>query len=224
VAGLFALQQENTVMFHRIETHVTRFAAGLALLGGLGLIFATLVTCVSIILKMLRRLADMFFDSAAVGEALPWLRSILGEEELVTYGVGFALFAALPWVMLRKGHIKIDLFQPVFGERFNRVLDLLGDIALATLAYLILTRQWFLVFKPARRKQEPMIDLLTSGDFSGALARLNDADESQVLGLPLWPTYIAAELCVAAFFVVALFCVWRSARALRAPALGNSNA
>lgn len=82
-------------MFDRIETHITRFAAGLAILGGLGLIVATLITCISIILKVLRRLADAFFDSAAVVEAAPWLRSILGEEELVTYGVGLALFAAL---------------------------------------------------------------------------------------------------------------------------------
>lgn len=204
-------------MFDRIETHITRFAAGLAILGGFGLIAATLVTCISIVLKMLRRLADMFFDSAAVGEALPWLRSILGEEELVTYGVGFALFTALPWVMICKGHIKIELFRSVFGSRLNRMLDLLGDLVLATLAYLILTRQWGLVFKPARRKQEPMSDLLMSGDLVGAFSRLNDAEESQILGLPLWPTYIAAEFCVIVFFIVALFCVWRSARALWNP-------
>lgn len=208
-------------MFDRIETYVTRLAASLALIGGLGLIFATGITCISIILKMLRRVADAFFDSAAVGEALPLLRSVLGEEELVTYGVGFALFAALPWVMIQKGHIKIELFQPVFGERLNRVLDLVGDIVLATLAYLIMTRQWFLVIKPARRNQEPFMELFLSGDFAGALSRLNDAEESQILGLPLWPTYIAAEICVIAFFIVAMFCVWRSARALLDPASGQ---
>lgn len=201
-------------MFHRIETLMTRAAAGLALLGGLGLIFATVVTCVSILLKLARRIADSLFDAAAVAATVPWLRPVLGEEELVTFGVGFALFAALPWVMIRKGHIRIELFEPVFGLRMNRVLDLLGDAILAGLAYLILTRQWFLVFKPARRSQEPMGELLLSGDFAGALSRLNDADESQILGLPLWPTYLVAELCVIAFFVVALFCVWRSARAV----------
>lgn len=202
------------MMFHRIEAFMTRAAAALALLGGLGLIFATVVTCVSILLKLARRIADGLFDSIALAEAVPWLRPVLGEEELVTFGVGFALFAALPWVMIRKGHIRIELFEPMFGLRMNRVLDLLGDAILAGLAYLILTRQWFLVFKPARRSQEPMTELLLSGDFAGALSRLNDADESQILGLPLWPTYLVAELCVIAFFVVALFCVWRSARAV----------
>ena len=201
-------------MFERTERLLTGFASGLALLGGLGLIFATIVTCISIILKLARRILDNFFESASVGEAAPWLRSILGEEELVTYGVGFALFAALPWVMVRKGHIKVDLFKPVFGDRLNKVLDLVGDIILAVLAYLILTRQWTLVFQPARRNQDSMGDLLLSGEVAEALGRLNDREESQILGIPLWPTYVVAELCVLAFLVVALFCVWRSARAL----------
>ncbi len=207
-------------MFTRLEVAMTRFAAGLALIGGLGLILATVITCVSILLKMARRIADSIAPSASVGEALPWLRAILGEEELVTLGVGFALFAALPWVMINRGHITIDLFQPVFGDRLNKVLDLLGDVVLATLAYLIFTRQWFLVFRPARRQQEPMGDLLMQGDFAGAMNRLNDADVSQILGLPLWPTYVVAQICVLAFLIVALFCVWRSARALLTPVAG----
>ena len=204
-------------MFDRIETWITRFAAGLAILGGMGLIVATIITCVSILLKLARRLADRVFDSAAVGEALPWLRSVLGEEELVTLGVGFALFAALPWVMIARGHIRIDIFKPLFGDRLNRVLDLAGDVSLAGLAYLILTRQWGLIVKPARRSQDPFLDLVFAGDTGSALARLNTAEESQILGLPLWPSYVIAEICIAAFFVVAVFCVWRSARALVSP-------
>ena len=204
-------------MFHRIENWMTRFAAGLAILGGLGLIFATILTCISILLKLARRIADRVFDSAAVADATPWLRAILGEEELVTFGVGFALFAALPWVMIGRGHIRIDLFKPLFGNRLNRILDLLSDVILAVLAALILTRQWELIVKPARRGQDPFLDLLRAGDTEAAADRLNTAEESQILGLPLWPSYVVAELCVAAFFLVALFCVWRSARALTAP-------
>ena len=193
---------------------MNRFAAGLALLGGAGLIFATVLTCVSIILKMVRRGADAMFGASWVADTLPWLRAILGEEELVTFGVGFALFAALPWVMIQRGHIKVDLFEPLFGDRLNRVLDLLGDLAFATLAYLILTRQWFLIFKKARGSKEPLGNLILQGDFSQAASRIRDAQESQILGVPLWPTYIIAELCVIAFFVIACFCVLRSVRAL----------
>ena len=193
-------------MFDRIETLLTRAAAALAVLGGLGLIFATLVTCASILAKLLGRL---------LGPSAPdWARPILGEEELVTMGVGFALFAALPWVMIRRGHIRVDLFQPLFGGTLNRALDLLGDLALAALAWLILTRQWFLIFRGPRRSEAPLLEEALAGNWAAFGARLRDGQESQVLGLPLWPTYIVAELCVLAFFAVACFCVLRSGRAL----------
>ena len=201
-------------MFECIERTAIRLSAGLALIGGLGLIFATLITCVSIIMKLIRRVLDLLFDPAVVGEMVTWLHAILGEEELVTYGVGLALFAALPWAMIQRGHIKIDLFEPVFGARFNKVLDLIGDIILASLAYLIMTRQWFLLFKKPRGSKEPLINLLLQGDFAQIADRVRTSQESQILGLPLWPTYVVAEICVIVFFLVACFCVWRSARAL----------
>ena len=201
-------------VFERTERAITRFATVVALVGGLGLLFATAVTCLSIILKLIRRLLDTVFGAEVVGDALPWLHAILGEEEMVSYGVGLALFAALPWVMLKKGHIKVDIFEPVFGYRFNQLLDLIGDIALAALAYLIMTRQWFLIFKKARGSKEPLGDLLLQGDFAQAADRIRTSQESQILGLPLWPTYVIAELCIAAFFATACFCVWRSARIL----------
>ncbi|MEN8893356.1 TRAP transporter small permease subunit [Planktotalea arctica] len=204
-------------LFMRFERAMIRFSAGLALLGGAGLIFAVLLTCVSILLKLAGRLFEALFGAQWVVETLPWLRAILGEEELVSLGVAFALFAALPWVMIQRGHIKVNLFEPVFNARFNKLLDLLGDLTLAILAYLIMTRQWFLIFKKARGSNEPFVDILLQGDLEQIASRLRDAQESQILGLPLWPTYIIAELCVIAFFAVACFCVLRSARALAAP-------
>jgi len=199
--------------FDRTEHWIEKLAAGLAIAGGLGLIFATLATCVSIILRLCRRLLENFVDSATLDGPLTWVRPILGEEELVTYGVGLALFAALPWVMIKRGHIKIDLFEPAFGRRFNHFLDLLGDLILAALAYLIMTRQWFLIFKTTRGSKEPALNLLLKGDFAQAGNLMRTSQESQILGVPLWPTYIVAEFCIAVFFVVACFCVLRSARA-----------
>lgn len=202
------------IRFERIEHAVTRFAAALALIGGMGLIFATIVTCTSIILKLLGRLLSNIFGSTTIAETLPWMRSILGEEELVTYGVGSALFAALPWVMIQRGHIKIDLFMPLFGRRFNRVLDLVGDAILAALAYLIMTRQWYLIVKKPRGSKESFGDLLFQGNFAEAISQVKTRQLSQILEIPLWPTYIVAEICVVAFFAAACFCVWRSGREL----------
>lgn len=201
-------------MFDRIERTVSRLSTTSALVGGMGLLFATVLTCISIILKLIRRGLDAVFGPTNIPETLLWVRPILGEEELVQWGVGFALFAALPYVMFQRGHIKVDLFEPFFGTLGNRILAFAGDVLFAVIAYLILTRQWFLMFKKARGDDPKWIELFFTGDWSEIADRLRDNQESQVLGLKLWPGYLIAEICVAIFFVVALFCVWRSARTL----------
>lgn len=198
-------------MFARLDTFVQRLCIGVAVTGGLGLLAATLVTCLSILMKLARRAME---NIGWTPDALDWLRPILGEEELVQYGVALALFAALPYVVYAKGHITIDLFKPTFGTRFNRLLDLLGDIALAALAYLLFTRQWTLLFKPARRNDRPWLTEFLTGNWAEILDRLKDRPESQILGIKLWPTYLIAELLTALFFAVALFCIARSTRAL----------
>ena len=104
-------------MFAVLDRWMERGAAAIALFRGLGLILAISVTCLSVVLKLVRRSLD-----AALGrylETVPWggIRPVLGEEELVSFAVGFALFAALPWVMLKRGHFRIDLVEPWFGGR-----------------------------------------------------------------------------------------------------------
>ena len=108
--------------FARLEQAVERLCIWVAVAGGLGLLAATVVTCVSILLKLLRRTLDAANLNIA---ALENVRPILGEEEIVQYGVALALFAALPYVMFAKGHITVDLFKSAFGARLNHLLDLL---------------------------------------------------------------------------------------------------
>ena len=205
-------------MFDRIERVLTRASAALAILGGAGLILATLVTCLSILSKLAGRAVVALTDG--VPDGLSWLGPILGEEEIVSFAVGFAVFAALPWVMITRGHIRVDLFRPVFGDRLNRLLDLVADAAMALVAWLILTRQWAQIIRPARRSEEPFLSELLAGNWGAWSDRLRAAQESQILGVKLWPTYVVAEVCVLAFFIVALFCVWRSARSLVRPVAG----
>lgn len=199
-------------MFDRLDKAIHDLSVTVAIIGGMGLIVATLVTCISILLKLSRRGLDVV---GWTPEALAWVRPILGEEELVQYGVGFALFAALPYVVYSKGHITVDLFSNVFGARLNRVLDLMGDAVLCALAYLLFTRQWTLLFKPARGDDPLWLNEVMTGNWLEIADRLRDRQESQILGLKLWPTYLVAELLTAVFFVVAVFCVVRSVRALR---------
>ncbi len=200
--------------FIRIETFFDRVAVTIAFVGGLGLLFATATTCISIILKLIRRVLDATASEYLDTEIWSSIRPILGEEELVQYGVAFALFSVLPLVMIRRKHIKVNLFEPRFGERTNRLLDLIGDVAFAAIAYLIMTRQWGLIFSKPRRNQDTTLQSLLQGDFSAIADRMRTTQETQILGLPLWPFYLIAEICIVLFFIVALFCVLRSLREL----------
>lgn len=205
-------------VFVRFERWIDRLCLAVALIGGFGLIFATVVTCVSIILKLARRAIDAVFGAVNAPEALDWIAPILGEEELVQFGVGFALFAALPYVMWHRGHIKVDLFERWFGSFTNRVLDVLGDVIFLIIAYLLMTRQWSLIFKKARRDEPLWGELLFTGNWSGIADRLRDSQESQIIGIKLWPTYVVAETFTVIFFVVAVACVLRGLFGLFRPA------
>ena len=201
--------------FASAERLVQQLARALAVLGGLGLLAAIAVTCVSILGKLCNRLLNAVFGADAAPAWLAWAKPILGEEELVQYAVGLALFASLPWLTLQQGHITINLLQNKFSRAVNRLLDLLGNLIFCAVIYMMMTQQWFLIFKKARAGEPALAELLLRADFAGTAARLRTHDESQILGLKLLPLYTAAEVCVIFLFAVSVFCVLRSARALR---------
>ncbi len=195
-----------------MERFVRRSAKFLACLGALGLIFAGLLTGLSILLRLIRRMIDALLGTAFAAEHAPWIGSILGEEELVSLGVGAALFAALPLVTLERKHLRINLLKPIFHKKVNALLDLLSDLAFAFIAYLILTRQWFLLYKkPGRDLEHGAFEHLFRGDVDAFLDGLWLEPESQIIGFPLWPTYLVAEVAVFLFFLCACLCVVQSA-------------
>lgn len=200
-------------MFSAVEKILQRLTRLAAIAGGAGLLFAVGVTCASIFGKLLRRLLNAALDGG--DSSLPsWIGPILGEEELVQYAVGIALFAALPWLTLQKGHIGVDLLKDFLGEKTNRLLDFLGQFFFAGIVYLIMTQQWFLIFYKTRHGQDGLAQLLFDGDWAEFSERLRRADESQILGIPLWPMYAAAEACVVLLFIVSVFCLLRGGRDL----------
>ena len=200
--------------YQKLDRLTSRICAFTAILGGVGLIFAILVTCVSIVLKLVRRSLDGTLGHIMTSDAWAFIRPILGEEELVKYGVGLALFAALPWAAYNRVHVRVDLLEPMLGKGVNRTLDLIGDLLFAAFAYLVLTRQWYKIFSKPRRGRETELDLLFLGDLAGFWSRLRTADETQILAIKFWPLYSVAEFFVLIFLIVTIFCVYRSTRAL----------
>jgi len=120
-----------TGLYDRTDRLVAKLCQVIAITGGLGLIFAIVITCASIFLKLMRRLLDATLGSFLNSDYWSFIRPILGEEELVQYAVGFALFSALPWAMYARAHIKIDLLESVLCPLMNKVFNLIGDLIFA---------------------------------------------------------------------------------------------
>jgi len=116
------------------------------------------------------------------------LRPIPGDFELVEAGVGFAVFAALPYCHWMRGHARVDLFKPAFGHRLNRLLDALIDLAILGVALLI---TWRLTL--------------------GMLDKRSFFETTFILQFEVWRAYALGLVGSVVFCVVAL---WRAVETL----------
>lgn len=150
----------------RIVTGLARF---LAILGGLALVAVTLTTVTSI-----------------TGRAFIWagLRPIPGDFEILEAGVGFAIFAFLPWCQLNRGHAMVDVFTTFFSGQVNRVIDLISEILLSLVIILITWRLWF-----------------------GLQDKINYRETTFILQFPLsWP-YMACMAAACVAVIVSIYMV-----------------
>lgn len=88
-------------------------ARGLAIAGGLVLMAMVAMVVVSI-----------------AGRTLLWagLRPITGDYELVSIGMGFAVFAFMPWAHLQRGHALVSLVTDSFSSRVNSIIIVITDL------------------------------------------------------------------------------------------------
>ncbi len=107
-------------------THL--LAKTMALAGGVVLIAMVIMVVVSVI-----------------GRALLWagLRPITGDYELVTVGMGFAVFAFMPWTHLTRGHALVSLVTDRFGDRLNALILIITDLLMVVAAGFIAWRLYF---------------------------------------------------------------------------------
>lgn len=162
-------------MFDTLEKTVGFLARAMAILGGIVLIVLVAITCASI-----------------VGRSLTFigLNQVNGDYELVELGVGFAVFAFLPWTQFSKGHARVDLFESAFARWQNLLSDLVSDLLLLAIALVGGYRLWL-----------------------GMLDKLNYGETTFILQFPIWQAYATGVLGMAVFAIVAAFCVLRSLRA-----------
>ncbi len=164
-----------------MKAAVERLAVWTAMAGGLVLVALVATTCVSIAGRAL----------SGIG-----LGPIPGDYELVEIGIGFAVFAALPWCHLNRGHATVELFTPLFGRRLNLLLDALIDLAVLATAGLL---TWRLAV--------------------GMLDKKAYFETTFILGIETWQGYALGMAGAAAFCIVAL---WRAGDSLaRLPGIGR---
>lgn len=163
------------VMFSRLAESVARF---MALAGGLLLLVIVVLTCVSIIGRAL------FSAGICCGP----IRGIYDYSEI---GVGAAIFAFLPWCQIRTAHASVDLFKSAMPDVMNRVLNLVIDLGMLVLAFLITHRLWL-----------------------GLLDKKRYGETTLIANVPVWIGYAACFVGAVGFVAVTVFCVVRSARRL----------
>jgi TRAP-type C4-dicarboxylate transport system permease small subunit len=128
---------------------------------------------------------------SVVGRAFIWagLGSIAGDYELVEAGVGFAIFAFLPWTHLIRGHAVVSIFTDFFSARANAWIMVVSDTLMLAIAAFIAWRHWL-----------------------GTVDKFNYGETTLLLRMPLWWAYAAGLVGAAALVIVAAYVFARSVR------------
>lgn len=153
-------------VLQRLHMATHRLALGMALLGGLVLLLLVLLTTLSILGREL----------AALSLLSEWLGPVPGDYELIELGMGFAIFAFLPWAHWSDSHASVDLLAPFLGNWGNHLAHCVRDALMAALALLLARQLWL-----------------------GMLDKQSYQETSFILQVPLWWGYAAALLGAAVF-------------------------
>ncbi len=156
---------------------VERIARWMALAGGLVLVAITVITCVSII-----------------GRALipAGLGPIPGDYELIEAGVGFAVFAFLPWCQINRGHAAVDLFTNFLSEGVNRWIELITEVIMGIAVYVIAVQL-----------------------FRGLLDKISNHESTFILQFPVWWAYAAALFAALVACIIAAWMIYVRIREVR---------
>jgi TRAP-type C4-dicarboxylate transport system permease small subunit len=160
-------------MYPTVEKAAFGLARAMAALGGTALVVILVLVCLSV-------------TGRAIG-----LGPVRGDFEWVEMGVGFAIFAFLPWAQINGAHARVDLFASFFGKRLNHLLDVFADVLMAVVASGLAWRLWL-----------------------GLLDKHRYGETTFIVQFPLWIGYAAGMLGAVLFAVVSVFTVWRSLRIL----------
>lgn len=165
---------------------VERLAHGMALLGGVALTMLILLTCLSVMGRVLNGMLHNWIGAIAPNFA-QWaldlgIGPIYGDFEIVEAGVAFAIFAFLPLCQLTSGHAVVDIFTSQFSSRVNRLLLMLAEAVFAAVLVLIAVQL-----------------------FGGMLAKQRFGENTFILQFPVWWGYAASLVAAVLAAFVGLY-------------------
>lgn len=134
--------------------------------------------------------------TSVIGRTLMWagLRPIAGDYEIVEAGVLFAIFAFMPWCHLVRGHAIVGVVTDHLSARVNVVIELFMDVLMLAVAIFIAWRHW-----------------------AGMMDKFSYQETTFILRMPIWWSYAGGMVGAAAFVIVAIYVVARSAKAAVSP-------
>lgn len=148
-------------------------ARTMAIVGGMVLSLLIILTCLSIIGRLLNgAFHSDLMQAVAPGFAdwmITWVGPINGDFELVEAGVAFAIFAFLPLCQITAGHASVDVVANAFPRSVKRFLRMLTELLFAAALVLI-----------AWRLSE------------GTLSKYNNGETSFLLEFPVWWAFAAS--------------------------------
>ncbi len=162
-------------------------ARTLAIIGGIVLSALILLTCISILGRLLNGLFHGdFMNSVAPGFA-EWalglgIGPVNGDFELVEAGVAFAIFCFLPLCQITAGHASVDILANSFSKSVNRFLRMVTEVVFAGVLVLI---TWKL------------------GD--GMLSKREYGETTFLLQFPIWWAYALSFVASLAAAIVGIY-------------------
>ncbi|OIQ40195.1 MAG: C4-dicarboxylate ABC transporter permease [Roseobacter sp. MedPE-SWde] len=119
-------------------------ARTMAIIGGMVLSLLIIMTCLSIVGRLLNGVFHgdimQFLAPGFSNWMITWVGPINGDFELVEAGVAFAIFAFLPLCQISAGHAAVDVVANAFPRGVNRFLRMVTEILFAAVLVLIAWR------------------------------------------------------------------------------------
>ena len=174
---------------------VRRCARLMAFAGGAVLVCLVILTCVSIIGRLLNTMGHSPFVETYLSFLAPFLKGfgpINGDFELVEAGIAFAIMAFVPLCQLGRGHATVEVLTSMMPVSLNRLLAFIWEIVFAFVMFVIAWRLYV-----------------------GTTDKMRYGETTFMIQFPVWWGYAACTFAAVVAFLVSLWSVWLHFRDLR---------